>query len=388
MAAEQVHVARQESSILTVRTKRRFEAVTTLKNEGMGIRTIARQLGLARETVRRFYYANSVEELLGAPWAGRPTVLDRFAVHLRPDHSHHSDWEVIAESAIESRENLLLTTAAGSVISTLEPIPSGRYHIRAYARGRDINAGLEVHEPSEHYLFHLWPHEPDSMIDLEVRQILETDTAWSTEPSASNQPTEDDIDSRIVTIIGPDGDPVRVGVYSPEAEADRAQRAHFGDRPLSAELESLYSAQYMAGFDRELVERIEQLDETDQRAFARWCVHRAFDRAGISHIDWIAEGLDAVDKGRSRPEAFENGMVSAARLTADPRIIRTINTGIPGSADVIPQYQALAAFENDTAEELPPLEAAINALQHAAWTYGMDYHELLQSARTNFLDRL
>lgn len=81
-AADQVHATRQENSILAVRTKRRFEAITTLKNEGIGIRTIARQLGLARETVRRFYYANSVDELLGAPRAGKPTMLDKFAVHL------------------------------------------------------------------------------------------------------------------------------------------------------------------------------------------------------------------------------------------------------------------------------------------------------------------
>ena len=69
----------------------------------------------------------------------------------------------------------------------------------------------------------------------------------------------------------------------------------------------------------------------------------AFDRAGISHIDWIAEGFDAIDKGRSRPPAFENGMVSADRLTTDPRIIRTISPGLPGSPDIIPQYQALSA---------------------------------------------
>lgn len=303
-----------------------------------------------------------------------------------PGDSDFTGWEVIEESAIESRENLLLTTAAGSVIAPLDPILAGRYHIRAYARGRDLNAGLEVDEPSEHYLFRLWPQEPSSTIDLSVRQILETDTAWSAEPVKSDQPTLDDIDRRIITIIGTDGDPVRVGVYSPEAEADRARRADFGDRPLSTKLVSLYSARYMAGFDRELVERVEQLSEADQRAFAHWCVHRAFDRAGISHIDWIAEGLDAMDQGRNRPEAFENGMVSRARLTADPRIIRTINTGIPGGTDVIPQYQALSAFENGTAVELPPFEAAMTALQHAAWTYGVNFHELFQAARTAFFE--
>ncbi len=83
MAADQVHATRQESSILAVRTKNRFEAVTNLKNEGIGIRTIARQLGLARETVRRFYYASSVDELLGAPRAGKPTMPGAFAEYLQ-----------------------------------------------------------------------------------------------------------------------------------------------------------------------------------------------------------------------------------------------------------------------------------------------------------------
>jgi len=106
-----------------------------------------------------------------------------------PGDSDPTGWEVIEESAIESRENLLLTTAAGSVISSLTPIPPGRYHIRAYARGRDLNAGLEVHDPSEHYLFHLWPHEPDRIIDLAVREILETDTAWSEKPAEYSKKT-------------------------------------------------------------------------------------------------------------------------------------------------------------------------------------------------------
>ena len=82
LAAEQIHATRQENSILAPARKLRFEEVATLKDEGLGIDAIARQLGLARETVLRFYYASSVDELLGAPRAGRPTMLDRFAVHL------------------------------------------------------------------------------------------------------------------------------------------------------------------------------------------------------------------------------------------------------------------------------------------------------------------
>ncbi len=119
MAAEQVHATRQESSILAVRTKNRFETVTTLKNEGIGIRTIARQLGLARETVRRFYYASSVDELLGAPRAGRPTMLDRFSVHL---HERFNDGCTSAAALYEELRALGYRGSYSSVRDYLKPL--------------------------------------------------------------------------------------------------------------------------------------------------------------------------------------------------------------------------------------------------------------------------
>ncbi len=119
MAAEQVHATRQESSILAVRTKNRFEAVTNLKNEGIGIRTIARQLGLARETVRRFYYASSVDELLGAPRAGRPTMLDEFAVHL---HERFNDGHTSAAALYEELRTLGYRGSYSSVRDYLRPL--------------------------------------------------------------------------------------------------------------------------------------------------------------------------------------------------------------------------------------------------------------------------
>lgn len=116
--AEQVHTTRQESSILAVRTKRRFEAITTLKNEGMGIRPITRQLGLARETVRRFYNADSVDELLGAPRAGRPTLLDEFAEYL---HERFNDGHDSAAALYEELRALGYRGSYSSVRDYLRP---------------------------------------------------------------------------------------------------------------------------------------------------------------------------------------------------------------------------------------------------------------------------
>jgi hypothetical protein len=57
-----------------------------LKADGKGIKTIMRELELAKETLQRFYRAESVEELLAKPRAGRPSVLDAYKPYL------HERW--------------------------------------------------------------------------------------------------------------------------------------------------------------------------------------------------------------------------------------------------------------------------------------------------------
>ncbi|MFC4592560.1 ISL3 family transposase [Sphaerisporangium corydalis] len=69
---------------LAKRTRHRHTLVHRLIAQGHDLRTIARELGLARNTVRRFARAGSPEELLVNDGTGkRPRAMEEFAVHLR-----------------------------------------------------------------------------------------------------------------------------------------------------------------------------------------------------------------------------------------------------------------------------------------------------------------
>jgi len=80
--AEQAAVARREDSSLARRTRDRHARVHELREQGKGIKTIMRELGLAKETVRRFVRAQSVDELLATARDGRASVLDEFKPYL------------------------------------------------------------------------------------------------------------------------------------------------------------------------------------------------------------------------------------------------------------------------------------------------------------------
>ena len=60
--AVEAAAARIEESALVQRTRQRYEAVQALLAQGKGIKPIMRELRLAKETVRRFARAASVED--------------------------------------------------------------------------------------------------------------------------------------------------------------------------------------------------------------------------------------------------------------------------------------------------------------------------------------
>jgi transposase len=114
----QVLAQRTEQSALVRRTRQRYAAVQALRAQGKGIKPIMRELGLAKETVRRFYRAQSVEELLAKPREGRPSILDPFKPYL------HQRWNQGARCATRLFEEIRTQGyrgSAGSVRTYLHP---------------------------------------------------------------------------------------------------------------------------------------------------------------------------------------------------------------------------------------------------------------------------
>ncbi|AWK76205.1 hypothetical protein CBI38_32425 (plasmid) [Rhodococcus oxybenzonivorans] len=297
-----------------------------------------------------------------------------------PDDTRTSDWEVVEESEIVAVTDILVMEIDGTRAADFDPIAPGRYGVRAHAKGRDRNAGLEVTEPTEEYFIQLWLMEPSDAGAPGIRRLHKTDAAWSADETVEHPTPNQDY----VYVFDQEGQIQRVAPNSAEAEATRAQLQEFGGRPLTPALEAVYASQYVAGLDRDLIDRIEAAPPERQRAFARWCVHRAFERAGIADIDWIRDALNSMDAGDIPPREFTDYWPARARLDKDPRISRTIVSGLPGTTEQVQQYEALTTYARATYDDDRPLALAIETFRFAATVYGMDYRDLCDAARSDF----
>jgi hypothetical protein len=87
-------------STLAIRTRPRYELVQSLKAQGKGIKPIKRETGLAKETVRRSYYAETIDELLAKVKDGRPSILDEHKPCL------HQRWNAGCTNVIQLHAEL------------------------------------------------------------------------------------------------------------------------------------------------------------------------------------------------------------------------------------------------------------------------------------------
>jgi transposase len=84
--AAEAAARRADDSVLARRTRDRYDQVQALRAQGLGVKPIMRQTGLAKETVRRFYRAATLDELLATTRDGRPSLLDEHKPYL------HQRW--------------------------------------------------------------------------------------------------------------------------------------------------------------------------------------------------------------------------------------------------------------------------------------------------------
>ncbi|MFF7266766.1 transposase [Streptomyces sp. NPDC008159] len=71
---------------LSDRIREQHSAVHALLDKGVGLRASGRELGLARNTVRRLAHAASADELLVGRWTGRTSILDPYKARI------HQRW--------------------------------------------------------------------------------------------------------------------------------------------------------------------------------------------------------------------------------------------------------------------------------------------------------
>jgi transposase len=85
-AAAEATADHAQSRARVVRARQWYEQVQALKAQGKNVTAIIRELGLAPGTVRRYYRAEDVQELVAASLAGWPSKLDDYKPHL------HQRW--------------------------------------------------------------------------------------------------------------------------------------------------------------------------------------------------------------------------------------------------------------------------------------------------------
>ncbi|SUA47436.1 Transposase and inactivated derivatives [Nocardia africana] len=83
---------------LRARTRERYDAVQRLRAQGMGLRTIAKELDIDRKTARRFAAADSPEDIIAATTA-RDGMIDEYVPHLlaRWNAGHTNVAALVAE---------------------------------------------------------------------------------------------------------------------------------------------------------------------------------------------------------------------------------------------------------------------------------------------------
>ncbi|GLY64968.1 hypothetical protein [Amycolatopsis taiwanensis] len=157
----------------------------------------------------------------------------------------------------------------------------------------------------------------------------------------------------------------------------------WGGRAPSERIRRINGALAIALLDRDLLDKIENLDETAQRAIAIWAAGRAYREAGLSDLDWVTPAFAALEHGRPLPRPFDDHDAAWQLLSTDSRVPRTTVASYDGRHDRISQqHAAVPALWSAAAGD--PLAAGVETLFHATVTFGSGYPRLFAEVHQEF----
>ncbi len=290
-----------------------------------------------------------------------------------------SEWEVVEEATVKVSKPIRVITLDGELAPDFPKLPiiKGLNTFRVSARGRDANWDMTVNEPTEWYLVQIWnATQPAAM-----RRLHKTDAAWSDDIVTHKTRSWWDPDPAMDASMH-----IKYG-YEQMAIWAKQQAIDWGGRPPTDKLRGVAYAKEFAGHDRMLVDAMARARAPKLRKIAAWAARRAYTIAGIADIEWIRDGLDALDKGTPLPPPFDAPHSTRVldAFNAESRIELWTTTDAGKVAPLAATY-AMNALTDARREE--PLTAAFSALRTAALTGGSDYVQLIADLRREFFPKL
>lgn len=289
------------------------------------------------------------------------------------------EWEDVVEVSFRPEtETVTLLQWAGERAwpLALEPID---YRVRYCAAGMDQAQEHDTRMDGEplldRYLLQFWP--APAAHDAVLRQTSACADYWNTHARTLPPPPTPAQRAR-----------ARLREQLAQEEAGRrvlsaTEEREWGGRPPGERVRRINGGLALARLDRDLVARIEKLDEPAQRTVGIWAARRACAEAGLNELDWVAAALAALDGGEPLPAPFDDHRAAFAVLRSDSRVPRTAVRSYDGRHDrVSQQHGALPAVW--AAAKADALTAGLEAVLHCVVTFGDQYPRLFAEIRQEF----
>ncbi|WP_202513160.1 hypothetical protein [Streptomyces sp. SID3343] len=286
-------------------------------------------------------------------------------------------WEEIVEASFRPAGETVRLSQWGDADRCSFTLPTVdhrvRYSVVAMDAGSEANVIFAEEPAVDHYLLQFWPAPwaPDVVVkQTGLQAAYWHDCARKTRPNRTPE-------QKAAIALAERLERERRNEERRRADEVRA----WGGRAPTERLRKVGGNVFgMTSLDVGLVHAIGDTDDATMRAIARWAVHRAYTRAGLTDIPWIVPALEALDRGEPLPPPFGDHAATFERLWADPDVPRTVvDSTDGGSHNVSRQAMALPALDQATHPD--PLQAALDALYAAAVTHGSDHQALFDDLR-------